>query len=35
MPLWRDYSIVIVTADAELPEMQMAGLSDEHWQVGR
>jgi hypothetical protein len=33
MPLWGDYAIVKATQDAELPEMQTAGLFDEHWQV--
>ena len=33
MPQWGDYAIVKATPNSDLPEMQVAGLFDEHWQL--
>jgi hypothetical protein len=35
MPRWGDYAIVTAKAGADVPDLQMAGLFDENWQVVR
>jgi pimeloyl-ACP methyl ester carboxylesterase len=33
MPRWGDYAIVKAKAGSEVPDLQLAGLFDEHWQL--
>jgi len=33
MPRWGDYAVVKATAGAEVPDIQVAGLFDENWQL--
>jgi hypothetical protein len=33
MPRWGDYAIVKAKAGSEVPDLQVAGLFDEHWQM--
>ncbi len=33
MPAWGDYAIVKVNPTADVPDMQVAGLFDEAWQL--
>ena len=35
MPRWGDYAIVKVKAASEVPDLNVAGLFDENWQVQR
>jgi len=33
MPRWGDYAIVKAKAGADVPDLQIAGLFDENWQL--
>lgn len=35
MPRWGDYAIVTAKAGADVPDLRMAGLFDENWQVAK
>ena len=35
MPLWGDYAVVKVKEGSELPDLNVAGLFDENWQLAK
>jgi hypothetical protein len=35
MPQWGDYAIVTVKEGSEVPDLKMAGLFDETWQLSK